>query len=307
MPTKSITLPDLMERFHAEDKCRAYLEDLRWPDSIACLRCGDLSISRIQKRHVFECNSCRYQFSVRSGTVLQDSKLPLSKWLLTVFIMVESRKGVSSNQLKRMVGVSYKTAWHLSHRIRSAMGQVPQIQLSGTVEADETWVGGKGHQTERDAKGFYKRGPIMANKTIVAGAIERGGGVRLAVVPNVRKTTLHAFIREHVADRAAAIYTDELRSYQGIADEDTRHETVNHGAKEYVRGDVHTNSIENVWSLFKRSIAGSYHKLSEKHLAAYLDEMEWRFNNRDNPYLFRDTLKALLVADPLEYRELIAE
>ena len=307
MPTKRIDLPELIEKYHDEDACRDLLEELRWPNGLACLRCGGTTISRIKKRNFYDCDDCRYQFSVKSGTVMQDSKLPIWKWFLGAYLLCESKNGMSANQLKRTLGTTYRTAWHLSHRIRWAMGKAPQAPLHGTVEVDETWIGGKGTQTELDAKGFFKRGPIMANKTIVAGVIERGGDLRLKVVPNVRKTTLQAFISSHVADDANAIYTDELRSYQGIADEDTRHETVNHSAKEYVRGDVHTNSIENVWSLFKRSIVGSYHQLSVKHLPAYLDEMEWRFNNRDNPYLFRDTLKALLTADPLEYRALTAD
>ena len=296
MPTKNMNLPTLMERFHSEEKCRDFLEGLRWPNGIACPRCGGSVISRIRERAQFDCDSCRYQFSVKAGTVLQDSKLPLSKWLLATFIMVESKKGVSSNQLKRMLGVSYKTAWFLSHRIRAAMQVVNERQLEGIVEVDETYVGGK---TRGKGRGY------RGNKTMVLVAVERDGEIRLKVEKRNDRKTLHGFIEEHVADDTEAIYTDEWPAYRGIEDDDTRHETVNHSVEEWVRGQVHTNTAESVNSLLKRSIIGSYHHLSAKHLPAYLDEIEWRFNNRHNPYLFRDTLKALVSADELTYRELV--
>ncbi len=308
--TKSIDLPTLIERFHNEDACRTLLEQLRWPNGIACSRCGSLTISRIHKRNQFDCDSCRYQFSVTSGTVLQDSKLPLWKWFLATYIICESKKGVSANQLSRVLGTTYRTSWHLSHRIRHAMGEVQQESLSGTVEVDETWVGGKPRHRQgempRDQHGRILRDPIE-RQTIVLGAIERGGQVRLQVARNRARPELHAFINRHIVDAAEAIYTDDWKPYRGIADKDTRHETVNHSRREYVRGNVHTNTIENVWSLMHRSIVGSYHKLSVKHLPAYLDEIEFRFNNRANPYLFRDTLTALLSAKALQYKVLTAE
>ena len=144
-----------------------------------------------------------------------------------------------------------------------------------------------------------------ANKSYVAGAIQRGGYIRLKRVPNVRRHTLHGFIVETVKDEAEAIYTDELKSYLGIADDDTRHETVNHSAEQWVVGDVHTNSIEGVWSLFKRSIVGSFHKMSAKHMDRYLEELEWRFNNRKNPHIFMDTLRRIVNTDHLTFRELV--
>ena len=298
MATKGIDLPTLMDRFHSEDKCREYLEALRWPNGLACPRCGGTVISRIKKRHQFDCDSCRYQFSVKAGSVLQDSKLPLSKWFLATFIMIESKKGVSSNQLKRMLGVSYKTAWFLTHRIRAAMLVVNERQLDGIVEVDETYVGGKVR-----GKGHGYRG----NKTMVLVAVERDGEIRLKVEQRPDRKTLHGFIDDHVADDTEAIYTDELPAYRGLEDENTRHETVNHSIKEWVRGQVHTNTAEGVNSLLKRSIIGSYHHLSAKHLPAYLDEIEWRFNNQHNTYLFRDTLKGLVSSETMEYAELIAD
>lgn len=292
---QEMNLVSLIERYGNEDKCRAYLEELRWPDGVVCPRCASTSISRIQKPRVFDCNSCGYQFSVTSGTIFHDSHLPLWKWFLTAYMMVEAKKGVSANQIKRTINVSYKTAWYLCHRIRAAMTVEAPTPLAGTVEVDETYVGGTKRHVGHGFKG---------NKTAVIGAIQRQGDARLQVISRADRKTLHGFIKNHVAPDTEAIYTDEWAPYQGIADENTRHETVNHKAEEWVRGDVHTNSIENVWSLFKRSVVGSYHKVTTKHLDAYLDELEWRFNNRENPYLFRDTLLKLLSSENLPYRDL---
>lgn len=166
------------------------------------------------------------------------------------------------------------------------------------VEVDETWIGGKRINVGHGYKG---------NKTCVIGAAERDGSIALKVVSKRDRETLHAFIHSHTAPDTEAIYTDDWPAYKGIADHDTRHETVNHSAEEWVNGDVHTNTVENVWSLLKRSIIGSpYHKVSVKHLEAYLDELEWRFNNRDNPYLFRDTLLKLIKSGNLEYKRLVS-
>jgi len=298
MPTKNMDLPTLMTDFHPDDKCRSFLEALRWPDGVRCPRCDSDKISRIVKRDQFDCDSCRYQFSVTAGTIFHDSKLPLSKWFLAAYIICESKKGVSSNQLKRMLNVSYKTAWYLSHRIRASMKDDDAEQLLGIVEVDETLIGG-----EVRGKGKGYRG----NKSIVIGAVVRGGEVQLKVIKRQNKRHMQRFVREAVDDDAEAIYTDEAKAYQGVGDDNTRHETVHHKSEEWVRADVHTNTIEGVWSLLKRSIVGSYHQLSAKHLPAYLDEMAFRYNNRKNEYLFRDTLLALIGAETMEYKELIRE
>ena len=291
-----MNLVRLVDQFHSEEKCRAYLESLRWPDGVTCPRCASSSVSRIQERGQYDCNSCRYQFSVTAGTIFHDSHLPLWKWMLTAYIICESKKGVSANQIKRTLAVSYKTAWYLCHRIRAAMSEANPRLLSGTVEVDETWVGGR----RRHVGHGYKK-----NKTAVVGAVQRGGDIRLKMVAHPDRPTLHGFIRQHTAPETKAIYTDEAAAYEGIGDQDTRHERVHHSIEEWVRGDVHTNTVEGVWSLFKRSVVGSYHKVSVKHLDAYLDELEWRFNNRENPYLFRDTLTKLLQAENLTYQSLV--
>ena len=293
-----ISLLTLMDKYNDDAKCRDTLEAIRWPEGVACLRCGDMDVGEVESRNQYCCRSCDYRFSVTAGTIMHDSHLPLRTWFLAIFLMCESKKGMSARQVWRTLGLgSYKTAWYLCHRIREAMGNDPLSgpTLVGVVEVDETMVGGK------------RRGEDWrANKHWVAGAIERGGRVRIERIPNIRRDTLHGFIRRTVKDEAEAIYTDDLKSYIGIADDDTRHETVNHSAEEWVVGDVHTNSIEGVWSLFKRSIVGSFHKMSAKHMDRYLEELEWRFNNRDNPYIFRDALTRIMHTDPLEYRELIA-
>ena len=293
-----INLLTLMDKYNDDAKCRDTLEAIRWPEGVACLRCGDMDVGEVESRNQYCCRSCDYRFSVTAGTIMHDSHLPLRTWFLAIFLMCESKKGMSARQVWRTLGLgSYKTAWYLCHRIREAMGNDPLSgpTLVGVVEVDETMVGGK------------RRGEDWrANKHWVAGAIERGGRVRIERIPNIRRDTLHGFIRRTVKDEAEAIYTDDLKSYIGIADDDTRHETVNHSAEEWVVGDVHTNSIEGVWSLFKRSIVGSFHKMSAKHMDRYLEELEWRFNNRNNPYIFRDALVRIMHTDPLEYRELIA-
>lgn len=295
---QDINLINLIERYGNEDKCHAYLEDLRWPNGVACPHCGSMSISRIQKQKIFECNSCRYQFSVKSGTIFHDSHIPLWKWFATTYLMTESKKGISANQVKRTINVSYKTAWYLCHRIRNAMTEASPKPLSEIVEVDETYVGGK-------TKGYghgYK-----GNKAVVVGATQRDGETRLQVVEGNDRKSLYDFIHKYTAPDTKAIYTDDFPAYRGIGNHDTKHETVNHSAEEWVRGNIHTNTVEGVWALLKRSIIGSYHKVSVKHLDSYLDELEWRYNNRENPYLFRDTLRKLIQSDNLTYHNLISQ
>ena len=294
----NLTLCDVIDRYSSDAKCRQALETIRWPDGVSCPRCGDAEVSPMPSYDLWLCKPCSYQFSVTAGTIMHDSHLPLRKWFLAIYLMCESKKGISALQIQRTLGVAYRTAWYLCHRIREAMGndKLEGPTLFGVVEVDETLVGGK-----KRGRGKGYRG----NKTWVAGAIQRGGQVRLARIPNIRKKTLHRFVANTVRDEAEAIYTDELRSYIGIEDSDTIHRTVNHSEEEWVVGDVHTNSIESVWSLFKRSIIGAFHKISSKHLDRYLEELEWRFNNRNNPHIFRDTMKRILTTGNLTYRKLI--
>lgn len=291
---QEMNLMKLMDDFQTDDACREVLEKLRWPDGIECPRCHSKSIRNSYTRDQYDCGSCGYQFSVMAGTIFHDSHLPLKKWFVAIYLMVESKKGISANQMKRTLNVSYKTAWYLCHRIRDAMTESAIEPLTGTIEVDETYVGGK---TEGKGRGYKD------NKSIVAGAVERGGDAVLNVIAHADRKALHKFIHDHTAPDN--VYTDDWPAYQGIKNEVVNHETVNHSADEWVRGDIHTNSVENIWSLLKRSIIGSYHQVSAKHLDAYLDELEWRFNNRENPYLFRDTLLKLIKAENLPYQRLV--
>jgi transposase-like protein len=298
-----INLTELIEQFGSEDKCHAFLEELRWPDGVKCPRCGSDKISRIKARRQFDCDACRYQFSVRVGTLFHDSKLPLWKWFLAVYMMGESNKGISANQLKRMLGVSYKTAWYLCHRIRAAMKDEGAPLLSGIVEVDETFIGGKRRYPIPGKPGI---GPdFKSRKTMVIGAVQRGGRIRLQAGGNRDKATLQGFVRANVDDKTEAIYTDEFYAYGDLTDANTKHRRVSHKEDEWVNGEIHTNTVESAWSLFDRAVIGAYHKLSVKHLPAYLDEFAFRFNNRENAFLFRDTLLRLVEADALPYRELV--
>jgi transposase-like protein len=298
----SVNLCTLIEQFGSEKKCREYLEALRWPDTIMCPRCASIKISKIVKRDQFDCDNCRYQFSVTAGTIFNDSHLPLWKWFLCVYLLCESKKGMSANQLKRVLGISYKTAWYLCHRIRAAMKEVNPEPLDGVVEMDETYVGGrkrgKQYQGRRD------------HKTCVIGIKQRSGELRFFKAEDAKSGTLAKYIRENISGDVDVIMTDELPAYPPAivkaGMEDVPHMTVNHSAGIYVDGDITTNGIESAFSLLKRGIIGSWHKVSAKHLPAYLDEMTFRFNNRSNPYLFRDTLLKLIEAPVLEYKKLVA-
>ena len=298
-------LSDLLVRYNTDDKCREYLEELRWPKGPKCPKCESTDITRISTRQsVLRCKSCQQQFTVTVDTIFHDSHLPLTKWFVAVLLMCEAKKGMSALQMKRTLGMAYQTAWYLCMRIRQAMatanGEKPK--LSGIVEMDETYVGGK-------MKGG-KRGRGSENKQIVIGIRQRGGQLRLFKASDVSAETLSQYIKENVDDdEVEVMFTDELKSYPsamrkaGIAE----HEAVNHSAGEYVSGNVHTNTVESAFSLFKRGLIGSWHKISVKHLQRYLEEMSYRFDERGNPQLFSMTLKNLLSTDPLTFKSLTDE
>jgi transposase-like protein len=299
----SVNLCTLIEQFGSEEKCREYLEALRWPDTIMCPRCASDKISKIVKRNQFDCDGCRYQFSVTAGTIFNDSHLPLWKWFLCVYLLCESKKGMSANQLKRTLGISYKTAWYLCHRIRAAMKEVNSEPLNGIVEMDETFVGGV-------QRGRHRKRAENNKKEVVVGIKQRGGELRFFHAEDVKSGTLAKYIKENVSADVEVIMTDDWGAYPGALAQAgfnrDIHKTVNHHDGIYVDGDITTNGIESAFSLLKRGIIGSWHKVSAKHLSAYLDEMTFRFNNRSNPYLFRDTLMKLIEAPVLEYKKLTA-
>jgi transposase-like protein len=295
----AIDLIKLMEAFDTDAECRAYLEELRWPNGVECPRCQSKKVSRIKARKVFDCDGCRYQFSVTAGTIFHDSHLPLPKWFLAIFLITESKKGVSALQLKRMLKVSYKTAWYLSHRIREAMKEDIGL-LGGVVELDETYVGRKGRQKP------YKGRPASRNAAMILGALQRGGKITLKVGKKADHDTLGTFIGEAVGPTARQVMTDGHPTYRKVIPQGVDHGVVDHSKEEWVRGTIHTNGIEGAWGLFKRSLVGSFHQVSVKHLDRYLNEFEFRYNNRKNAYLFRDTVMKLTKGDTLPYDKLTA-
>src|SRR6266545_1068866 len=249
-----MNLADLVEQFGSNDRCREYLEHLRWPEGVECPGCGSTSVSRISTRKQFDCNSCRKRFSVLAGTIFQDSKLPLWKWFAALYLMVESKKGISALQIKRMLKIgSYETAWHLCHRIRAAVKDEGAELLDGIVEVDETFIGGKPRYSHSGQQGW------RGNKMMVMGAIERGGKLRVQAMPRpyADRKMITGFIDKHVSDDAAAIYTDDAHAYDALGDDNTVHASVNHSASEWVHGQIHTNTIEGAWSLFDRAVMGS--------------------------------------------------
>jgi len=300
----SIDLPRLIEQFGSEEKCRAFLEALRWPDGVECPRCKGKKVSRIEARKQFECASCRHQFSATAGTVFHDSHLPMWKWFLAVYILCESKKGVSALQLKRMLGVSYKTAWYLCHRIREAMmaANGSSTPLAGTVEVDDTFIGGKA--------GKWRPIPEKVN---VVGMVERDGRLRLQVVADLSTVSLRIAATRHIGANIDLIITDEWAAYVNALGPEykRRYKRIKH-KETYVRSDIiygkiHTNSIESAFSLLKRGIIGSWHHVSVKHLQRYLDEMSYRFSERGNPRLFSLTIATLAGTRPVTFKALTAE
>lgn len=302
-----MTLPEVNTLFSTDEKCRELLERLRWPEGVTCPRCKDRRVSRMKEYARFECVGCEYQFTVMSGTIFHDSHLALPIWFLAVLLICEAKKGMSASQLKRTLWGqhkgSYKTAWYLCHRIRAAMATAEKTMLYGTVEMDETYVGGiqRGHQ--------HKPGHPECKKQIVVGLRQRGGDTRFFHAEDAKSGTLARFIRENVGEDVDVIVTDEFGAYPPAMESvglTERHKTIKHKAKVYVDGDIYTNTIESAFSLLKRGIIGSWHRISAKHLEAYLEEMQFRFNRRGRSDLFVDTLRHMVTADPLTFEALTA-
>jgi transposase-like protein len=299
----ALNLCTLIEKYNDDEKCRETIKHLRWPAGVTCLRCQSDNVGPVSDRKVFVCYSCRYQFSATVGTIFHDSHLPLTTWFFVSYLMTESRKGISANQIKRMLGISYKTAWYLCHRIRAAMVEADPEKLDGTVEVDETYVGGK------PRRGVGRKRGRGTPKEIVIGIRKRSGDLRFFHADDVRSGTLATFIRDNVSEDVDVVMTDDFTAYpKAIAKAGVlaEHQAINHSKGVYVIGDLHTNTVESAFSLLKRGIMGTWHKISAKHLPAYLDEMTFRFNNRDNRFLFRDTLLKLIQSENLEYKQLIA-
>jgi transposase-like protein len=295
----TLNMMTLTEKYGNDEQCRETIKHLRWPGGVRCLRCDSDNVAPVSERKVFVCYACRYQFSVTVDTIFHDSHLPLTVWFFVTYLMTESRKGISANQIKRMFGVSYKTAWYLCHRIRKAMAEANPEKMGGTVEVDETYVGGKPRRGSKRGRGTPKE--------IVIGIRQRGGDLRFFRSEDVTSGSLAKYIRENVSEDVDVVMTDDFSAYpKAIAKAGVLGErkAINHSSGVYMVGDLHTNTVESAFSLLKRGIMGTWHKISAKHLPAYLDEMTWRFNNRRNRFLFRDTLLQLIESKNLEYKEL---
>jgi transposase-like protein len=289
---EGLTLSVYEPRFTDPLEAATYLESIRWPNGPVCPHCGESERRpyplKSKTRKLYKCAPCRKQYTVTVATIFEGSHIPLHKWLLAFYLLCSSKKGMSAHQLHRMLGVTYKSAWFMAHRIRYAMGQPPFAErLTGTVEVDETYIGGK---VRRSNKRQYKpldpskpdprkrktgRG---ADKTPVVALVQRDGIVYSQRIANVTGDTLKGVIRRHI-DPSATLMTDAFQSYAGLDSEYAGHFTVNH-LDEYVRGEVHTNTAENFFSILKRGIDGVYHHVSEAHLPRYLAEFDFRYNNR---------------------------
>lgn len=318
----------IQKELGTEEQCLAFLETLRWPEGVRCLKCRGNKVSKfttkasvratpyiskrtgeakahvIPGRELYQCLNpeCGHQFTATTGTIFNDSHLPLTKWMLATAIMCNAKKGVSAKQLQRDIEVSYKTAWYLSHRIREAMavGNFSDEKLDGTIEIDETFIGGKAPLGS----------PKYASKTPVVGIRQRGGQLRFFKAEDVTSGTLAKFIETNVSPNVERVMTDEWAAYPKAMItaqiHGSKHSTIKHKDRVYAIGDVHTNSIESAFSLLKRGIIGSFHRVSIKHLDRYLQEFSSRFNNRENQELFALTIAALVLGIPLPYAKLIA-
>jgi transposase-like protein len=274
------TLQEAIVYFSDFDNCQKFVAELRWADGkVRCPSCGSENVSYLATARVWKCygDHPKAKFSLKVGTIMEDSALGIDKWLTAMWLIVNCKNGISSCEIARDLGITQKSAWHMAHRIRFALHHGSFEKLSGHVEVDETFIGGKARNMHLAQRRRRITGTGTKDKTAVMGILERGGKVRTVVVPNRKKHALQAEVRKHV-EAGAALYTDALLSYDGLAG-DYAHKVVDH-AVEYVAGPCHTNGLENFWSLLKRGISGTYVSVEPFHLFRYLDEQAYRFNNR---------------------------
>lgn len=295
-----MTVAQFEKMFPDEEACRAYLQARRWPEGVRCPRCA--AVGNEGKTRVFpvntmpfkwQCYECApgsgYRFSVIAGTIFENTNKPLRDWFRVTHLMLAGKKGTSALQIQRLMGFgSYETAHSMCHKIRAALIE-PEAKLGGIVEVDETWVGGKAYNKHGKRSGGG-RGGAGSGKVPVIGAIERNGNVVARVLRRVTSQAAEEFVREVISDKVSLIATDEARAYKRIRRFGLPHQSVNHEAGQYVIGAVHTNTIEGFWSIFKRGIVGSFHKVSAKYLPLYVAEFQYRFNNRNNPDMFANAI-----------------
>ncbi len=297
------TLIEAVRYFSDIDLCNEYMKGIKWPDGkIVCPKCGADRVGEIKTRKILRCKDCRKQFSYKVDTIFEDSPLGLDKWFVAVWCVTNAKNGISSYELARSLGVTQKSAWHMLHRIRLAMQEQSFTKMSGTIEADETFVGGKAKNMHKERRKKAIKGRGAVGKAIVQGVLQRGDRVVAGVVGDAKRRTLQPNIRNMVAP-GSVVYTDALRSYEGLEDE-YLHDTIDH-AREYVRGNCHTNGMENFWSLLKRCIHGTYISVMPWQLCRYVDEQVFRFNERKKTDAQRfDEVMSRTVGKRLQYAEL---
>jgi transposase-like protein len=305
-----MNLIETTRQFATDDQCLDYLEAARWPNGVCCVHCGVLNVSTITRKagkknkrtRIYQCleEECGKQFSATSGTIFNDTHLPLTKWFMAIAMICEAKKGMSAKQLERHLGVNYRTAWHLCHRIRGAMQDGGDF-LTGVVEADETYLTPK---KPRKGKPYVKK----EKRDIVLGMIERGGRLRLIPIADAKREIIEPVLDAHISPDAT-LQTDGHATYGIISERKWvgKHRVIDHN-KSYAWGDVHTNTIENAFSLLKRGIYGTFHKVSIKHLGRYCNEFSYRFNRRESQLeMFGMTVKNLVRGEVLPYKKLTAK
>jgi len=274
------TLQQAIVYFSDPDRAFLYALNLRFPNGVvSCPRCGSAKHSFVKTRRLWHCKGCKKQFTLKVGTIFEDSPLGLDKWMCAYWILTNSKNGVSSCEMARTLDITQKSAWFMLHRIRLTLKDDSTVKLSGECEADETFIGGKARNMHVAKRMRRITGTGTKDKVAVMGVLQRGGKVVTTVVPTRRKPVLQAVVRKHV-EAGSSLYTDFLLSYDGLAS-DYAHQVVDH-AVEYVNGRIHTNGLENFWSLLKRGIYGTYVRIEPFHLFSYLDEQTFRYNNRKN-------------------------